>query len=131
MIIILEMSWILKVVFVLLLFLKMSFLFYFSLFTFCFTLYTFQYFSVLFSTYFFFILLSFIIDTCWIVDGNYTIVRPRIFRNATVIIWLDYHSHVIYPRLTRRIFRRVLSQEELWNGNKESLWKHFFTKVLF
>ena len=62
-------------------------------------------------------------------DGNYSKVQDIVWKHANVIIWLDYHSHVVYPRLLRRVLRRSIYKEVLWNGNTETLWTHFFTKV--
>jgi adenylate kinase family enzyme len=58
----------------------------------------------------------------WIVDGNYrTSIGDLVWERADTIIWLDYSRSVVLGRVTRRTFRRALSREELWNGNRESL----------
>ncbi|WP_025226752.1 shikimate kinase [Fimbriimonas ginsengisoli] len=64
----------------------------------------------------------------WVIDGNYARVRDLIFERCDTVIWLDYSLPVILWRLTRRIFRRSLRQEVLWNGNRERFWWHFFSK---
>ncbi|MGI8589260.1 MAG: AAA family ATPase [Chloroflexia bacterium] len=60
-------------------------------------------------------------NDAWVVDGNYSRVRDISWPRADTIVWLDYSLPVILARLARRTFRRVFTQEELWNGNRESL----------
>jgi adenylate kinase family enzyme len=64
----------------------------------------------------------------WTVDGNYKAVRDIVWARADTIVWLDYSLPLILWRLTRRTFGRAVLQEEIWHGNKESLYTHFFTK---
>ena len=61
---------------------------------------------------------------CWVVAGNYRATRPITWSRAEAIIWLDYSFPVVFWRLTFRTFRRALTQEELWNGNRERFWWH-------
>jgi adenylate kinase family enzyme len=60
----------------------------------------------------------------WVVAGNYRRVRDLIWEKAEMIIWLDYPLHVLFWRLLTRTVQRVITQEELWNGNRENLWDH-------
>jgi adenylate kinase family enzyme len=58
----------------------------------------------------------------WVVDGNYdsklgTIVVDR----AELIVWLDLPLTVKLYRLARRTAARWFRNEELWNGNRETL----------
>ena len=64
----------------------------------------------------------------WVADGNYSIARDVVWNRATTLVWLDYSISVVLWRLTGRTFRRGLLREELWNGNKENLLSHLFTK---
>ena len=64
----------------------------------------------------------------WVADGNYSLVRDIVWTRATAVVWLDYPFPVIFWRLFRRTIRRSVKREELWNGNREQLWRHFFTK---
>lgn len=64
---------------------------------------------------------------CWIVDGNYSVVRDILWPAADSIIWLDYPMPVILGRLLRRTVRRSLRREELWNGNREHLIRALFS----
>ncbi len=61
----------------------------------------------------------------WVVAGNYSVVRDLIWSQAEVVIWLDYPLPLIFGRLWRRTWKRWWYQEELWNGNRESMWTHF------
>jgi adenylate kinase family enzyme len=63
----------------------------------------------------------------WISDGNYAAVRDLTWGNADLVIWLDYSLPLILWRLTQRTARRVISREELWNGNREEL-RFIFSK---
>lgn len=60
----------------------------------------------------------------WVAAGNYHAVRDLVWPNAEAIVWLDYSLPLIFWRLLKRTFRRVTFREELWNGNRESLWSH-------
>jgi adenylate kinase family enzyme len=57
----------------------------------------------------------------WVVDGNYSFARDLIWPRAQVLVWLDLSLPVTFGRVLRRTVRRIVSQEELWNGNRESL----------
>jgi len=61
----------------------------------------------------------------WVVAGNYHVVRDLVWPRAEAVVWLDYPFPVVFWRLTFRIFRRAITQEELWNGNRERFWWHF------
>jgi adenylate kinase family enzyme len=60
----------------------------------------------------------------WVVAGNYHVVRDLIWPRAEAVIWLDYSFPVVFWRLLTRIIRRGITQEELWNGNREKFWWH-------
>ena len=60
----------------------------------------------------------------WVADGNYREVRPIVWGRANALLWLDYSLPVCLWRLTRRLWRRGVKQEELWNGNRERFWPH-------
>src|SRR3954454_16607600 len=59
----------------------------------------------------------------WVVDGNYSKVRDLTWGRADTLVWLDYPFPVVFSRLTRRTLRRIVRDEELWNGNRESVRK--------
>lgn len=60
----------------------------------------------------------------WVAAGNYHVVRDLIWPQAEALVWLDYSLPLIFWRLLTRTFRRVTFREELWNGNRESIWSH-------
>ena len=55
----------------------------------------------------------------WVVDGNYSAVRDIALASADTIVFLDYPRSLVMGRLARRTLRRWVTQEELWNGNRE------------
>jgi len=52
----------------------------------------------------------------WVIDGNYSRVRPLIMARATHVVWLDYPKAVVMARVLRRSFMRSLTRAELWPG---------------
>jgi adenylate kinase family enzyme len=55
----------------------------------------------------------------WVVEGNYSAVRDLVWQEADTVVWLDLPRGLVMRRLTARTLRRVLTREELWNGNRE------------
>jgi adenylate kinase family enzyme len=64
----------------------------------------------------------------WVVDGNYSKVRDLVWSRADTVVFLDYPFLTVLGQLLRRTLRRSLKQEELWNGNRESIRKSFFNQ---
>ena len=64
----------------------------------------------------------------WVADGNYSFARDIVWPRATVLIWLDYPIRVVLWRLFWRTMRRGILREELWHGNREQIWWHFFSR---
>jgi len=64
----------------------------------------------------------------WVVDGNYAKSRDLVWPRADTLIWLDYSMTVTFYRVFRRTMMRSISGEELWSGNRESLWLQFLSK---
>lgn len=64
----------------------------------------------------------------WVTDGNYSEVRDLVWGRAEALVWLDYPLPLILWRLLRRSLRRIVTREELWNGNRESLRDQFFSR---
>jgi adenylate kinase family enzyme len=56
----------------------------------------------------------------WVVDGNYSAVRPLVLDRADTVIWLDYRRLTIMRRVILRSVIRSVRRAELWNGNRES-----------
>lgn len=58
----------------------------------------------------------------WVVAGNYHAVHDLVWPRAEALIWLDYSFGLVFWRLLTRTVRRSITQEELWNGNRENFW---------
>jgi adenylate kinase family enzyme len=61
----------------------------------------------------------------WVVDGNYSAVTELIWSRADTVVWFDLPLPLVLSRTVRRTLRRVVTREELWNGNREpfsNLW---------
>ena len=61
----------------------------------------------------------------WILDGNYTRTIP-IKWNRVQVVYLDLPFHVVLYRIIKKLVERY-QKEELWHGNRETIWKHLFT----
>ena len=57
----------------------------------------------------------------WVTDGNYRAVRDLLWPRADLIVFIDLPKWRVMTRVVRRTLRRAFRQEELWNGNRESL----------
>ena len=64
----------------------------------------------------------------WVADGNYSMARDSVWPRATAIVWLDFNFGLVFLRLALRTLRRGITRETLWNGNKENLFSHLFTR---
>jgi adenylate kinase family enzyme len=63
----------------------------------------------------------------WVVDGNYSQVRDIVWGRGDTVVWLDYSFPIVMSRVIRRSFQRVVTQQEVCNGNRET-WKITFSK---
>lgn len=58
----------------------------------------------------------------WVIDGAYRgKLGDLVLEGADLVVWLDLPVRVWLPRLLRRTVRRIITREELWNGNREEL----------
>lgn len=64
----------------------------------------------------------------WVVDGNYAMVRDRIWPRANLVIWLDLPLPVVLWRVVTRTLRRSWTGQTLWNGNREDWRKSFLSR---
>lgn len=64
----------------------------------------------------------------WVIDGNYSRVRPLLWQQADTIIWLDYPRWLIYWRVLTRTIRRVFTRQKLWGKNHETFRNSFLSK---
>jgi shikimate kinase len=65
---------------------------------------------------------EFIAADSWVVDGNYSAVKDRVWARADTVVWLDLPRRQVMRQLTRRTLRRMMTGAELWNGNTED-WR--------
>ncbi|BAY33090.1 topology modulation protein [Nostoc carneum NIES-2107] len=63
----------------------------------------------------------------WVVDGNYSIVRDIVWGKADTVVWLDYSWWVVMSRILQRTMSRVITQQEVCNGNRET-WQTTFSR---
>ena len=58
----------------------------------------------------------------WVIDGAYRAkLGDLVLESADLVVWLDLPVWVWLPRLVRRTAIRMVTREELWNGNREEL----------
>ena len=58
----------------------------------------------------------------WVIDGAYREkLGDLVLGGADLVVWLDLPLRIWLPRLLRRTARRIVTREELWNGNREEL----------
>ena len=62
----------------------------------------------------------------WVMDGNYSAVRALVWARADTVVWLDLPRRTVMRQVVGRTLRRVVTRQELWNGNRESL-RNFLT----
>jgi adenylate kinase family enzyme len=68
---------------------------------------------------------EFIAADAWVIDGNYSAVQDLVWQRADTVVWLDLPRRTIMRQLIPRTLRRMVTREELWNGNTES-WRDLF-----
>ena len=64
----------------------------------------------------------------WVLDGNYTRTIPIKWKRCQMVMYLDLPFHLVLYRIIKRSLLRSFKNEELWAGNKETIWKLFFTR---
>ena len=64
----------------------------------------------------------------WVIDGNYSRMRDVVWPRATTVIWLNFGFRTVFFRALRRTLGRLITREELWHGNRESLGRAFFSR---
>ena len=71
---------------------------------------------------------TFVTADRWVVDGNYTShgVADLVWPRADTVVWLDLPRRTVMRQVVGRTLRRVITREELWNGNKEP-WTNLYS----
>ena len=66
---------------------------------------------------------DFAVQPRWVIDGNYTSLgmKDLLWPVADTLVWLDLPRWVVMARVVSRTFRRAITREELWNGNREPM----------
>jgi len=64
----------------------------------------------------------------FVIHGNYNKVRDVTWGNSEIVIWLDYPKWLVMWRVFKRSVLRLIKNEVLWSGNKETFKKTFMTK---
>ena len=62
----------------------------------------------------------------WVIDGNYSKVRPLVWARADTVVWLDLPRWTVMRQVTWRSLWRAAFRVELWNGNRER-WANLVT----
>ena len=59
----------------------------------------------------------------WVIDGSYVewTVKGPIWKRADTVVWLRLSRAATMRQLLGRSLRRVVTRQELWNGNRERL----------
>ncbi len=59
----------------------------------------------------------------WVIDGNYraAVVEGPVWERADTVVWLALPRPVVMRQVMWRTVRRVVTRQELWNGNREPL----------
>lgn len=55
----------------------------------------------------------------WVIDGNYSAVRELVWQRVTTVVWVDPPHWRIMTQVIGRSISRAVTQQELWNGNRE------------
>ena len=64
----------------------------------------------------------------WVMDGNYGKIRDIVWGRATALIWLNYPLPFVFWRGLCRCTKRILTREEIFNGNRESVRLTFLSR---
>lgn len=64
----------------------------------------------------------------WVLDGNYFRTQHIKWKRVQTVVYIDLPFRTVLYRIIRRSLIRGYKGQELWSGNKESIWKHLFTK---
>lgn len=57
----------------------------------------------------------------WVIDGNYSAVRPIVWSRADTVVFLDPPKRTVMRQIVWRTVSRAVTRQELWNGNREPI----------
>ena len=63
----------------------------------------------------------------WVLDGNHTRTIPIKWKRVQMVVYLDLPFHIVLYRVIKRSLIRGFKNEKRWAGNRETIWKQFFT----
>jgi adenylate kinase family enzyme len=63
----------------------------------------------------------------WVIEWQYSQVRPLLLSRADTLIWLNHGRWTVTQRVVRRTLSRRIHHIELWNGNYEPPLRTIFT----
>lgn len=66
-------------------------------------------------------------EESWVLAGNYGRTNHITWPKADCVVWLNYPFPVVFRQAIYRTLKRIWTQEDICNGNKETFWKQFFT----
>lgn len=69
---------------------------------------------------------EFVAADAWVIDGNYSVVKDIMWARADTVVFLDLPRWRVMRQLVPRTLRRMITGEELWNGNRER-WQNLLT----
>ena len=63
----------------------------------------------------------------WVIDGNYSSLRPAVWARADTVVWLDLPTPLVITRVYRRTLLQAVDRTELWpgTGNRQR-WRDVF-----
>ena len=64
----------------------------------------------------------------WVLDGNYPRTIAVKWKRVQMVVYLDLPFHIVLYRIIKRSLIRAFKNEELWAGNRETIWKQLFTR---
>jgi adenylate kinase family enzyme len=63
----------------------------------------------------------------WVLDGNYTRTVHIKWQRVEMVVWVDMPFYITLYRAVKRAIVRVVTQEPLWHGNRET-WRKLLSK---
>ena len=57
-----------------------------------------------------------IAEDTWVIDGNYSSLRPAVWTRADTVVWLDLPTPLVITRVYRRTLLHAVDRTELWPG---------------